>query len=341
MSVQRRDRFVKDSSAPQVVARRVFEVPVSSSSKVAHLDSEYNQRNSWDDQYASTLPLKVKSKPTVYSSGHYVSKPQSHRPGPSRVASGACTQQIKPDSMCYSPVHYDRESEIAARIQDLNIRVPSPNPSSDHTTVITVGESKPKISENRRPPLPARRVSSSVYISPSNPSNSRTASADSYDPTVYRSNESAKPPSFAIARPRPKVFYAGNSGVSSSSSTRDRSPSPARSMEEIDYVRSARSGYGPRPANYVPAPPYKPSHQREHLKSFSTSTLSKPWYHSGSPEDTFASNARDLRQVSARIITDRPVCEKCRCVPIERRQRLCAGCEQELYQMHSNTARLH
>lgn len=343
MSVQRRDRLFKDSSAPQVVARRVFEVPVSSSSKVAHLDSEQNHRNSWEEQYASTLPLKVKPKPTVYSSGHYVSKPQSHRPGFSRAASGACTQQIKPDSMCYNPVHYDRESEIAARIQNMNIRAPSPDPNADYTTVITVGESKPKSSENRRPPPPVRRVSSSVYISPSNPSNSRTASADSYDATVYRSNESAKPPpaSFAIARPRPKVFYAGNSGVSSHSSTRDRSPSPARSMEEIDYVRSARGGYGPRPANYVPAPPYNPSHQREHLKSFSTSTLSKPWYHSGSPEDTFASNARDLRQVSARIITDRPVCEKCRCVPIERRQRLCAGCEQELYQMHSNTARLY
>lgn len=340
MSVQRRDRLVKDSQAPQVVARRVHEVPVHSS-RVAHLDSQYNHRNGWEEQYASTLPLKVKPKPTVYSSGHYVSKPQPHKSGSSRVVSGVCTQQIKPDSMCYSPVHYDRENEIAARIQNFNIRAPSPNPSADYTTVITVGESRPKISENRRPPPPARRVSSSIYISPSNPSNSRTASADSYDATVYKSNESPKPASIAIARPRPKVFYAGNSAVSSQSSTRDRSPSPARSVDELDRVRPARSGYGPRPVNYVPAPPYNPSHQREHLKSFSTSTLSKPWHHSGSPEDSFASNARDLRQISARIITDRPVCEKCRCVPIDRRQRLCAGCEQELYQMHSNSTRFY
>ena len=329
---------MKDSSAPQVVAHRVLEVPVSSS-KVAYLESEHNHRNSWEEQHVSTLPLRVRPKPTVYSSGHYVSKPQPNKSGHSRVASGACTQQIKPEFMCYNPAHYDRESEISARIHNLNISAPSPEPSADHTTVITVGENRPKASENRRPL--ARRVSSSIYISPSNPSNSRTASADSYDATVYRSNDSTKPPSFAIAHPRAKVFYAGNAGVRPHSSARDRSPSPARSMDEIDYVPPARAGYGPRPANYVPPPPYNPSRQREQLKSFSTSTLSKPRCHSGLPEDTFVSNARDLRHVSARIITDRPVCEKCRAVPIERRQRLCAGCVNELHQMHSNTAKLY
>lgn len=338
MSVQRRDRFVKDSQAPQVVARRVHEVPVHSS-KVAHLNSEYNHKNGWEEQCSSTLPSKV--KPTVYSSGHYVSKSQPHKSASSRVASGVCTQQIKPDSMCYSPVHYDRENEIAARMQNCNIRAPSPNPSADYTTVITVGESRPKISENRRPPPPTRRVSSSIYISPSNPSNSRTASVDSCDTTVYRSNGRPDPATIAINRSKPKVFYAGNSVVNSPSSIRDRPSSPARSVDELDYVPPTRSGYGPRPVNYVPAPPYSQSHQREHLKSFSASTLSKPWRYSGSAEDSFASNARDPRQVSARIITDRPVCERCRCVPIERRQRLCAGCEQDLYQMHTNNARLY
>ena len=331
---------MKDSQAPQVVARRVQEVPVHSS-KVAHLNSEYNHKNGWEEQYASTLPLKV--KPTVYSSGHYVSKPQPHKSASSRVASGVCTQQIKPESMCYNPVHYDRENEIAARIQKCNIRASSPDPSADYTTVIAVGESGPKISENRRPPPPpTRRVSSSIYISPSNPSNSRTAAADSYDATVYRSNERPNPATIKMNRSKPKVFYAGNSVVNSQSSTRDRRPpSPARSMDELDSVRPSRSGYGLQPVNNVPAPPYYPSHQREHLKSFSTSTMSKPWRHSGSDEDSFASNARDLRQVSARIITDRPVCEKCRCVPIDRRQRLCAGCEQDVYQMHSNYAGLY
>ena len=329
MSVQRRDRLVKDSQGPHVVARRVHEVPVQSSN-VAHLNSEY--KNSWEEQYASTLPLKV--KPTVYKSGHYVSKPQMHKSASSRVASGVCTQQIKPDSICYSPVHYDRENEIAARIQNCNIRAPSPEPNADYTTIITVGESRPKISDNRRPPPPTRRVSSSVYISPSNSSNSRTSAVDSYDATVYRSNERPNPATVAINRSRPKVFYAGNSEVNSQPSTRDRPPSPARSMDKLDSVRPARSGYGSRPVNYVPAPPYNPSHQREHLKSFSTSTMSKPWHQAGSAEN--------LRELSPRIITDRPVCERCRCVCIDRRQRLCAGCQEELYQMHSNNhARLY
>ena len=339
-SLQQRDRLVKESPAPQVGVFRVIEQPVSSSSRMDQ------GRNYWEEQYAaSTLPLKVKPRPTVYSSGHYVSKAQQDRPDPSRVAREVCTQQIKPDSMCYSLVHYDRENEIAARMQNLNLRSSSVNPSDEHTTVITVGENRPKISENR-PPAAPKSVSSSIYIAPSNPSNlsyrsnSRTVTAASYDPTVYRSSESQNPPTTTAARQRPKVFYAGNSAVSSHSSARDRSPSPAHSVDELDCVPSSRNAFGRRPLNYVPAPPYNPLHQREHLKSYSTSSLSTPWYHS-SPEDSFAINSRDVRQVSTRIITDRPVCEKCRCVPIERRQRLCAGCEQELYQMHSNTARLY
>lgn len=340
MSVQRRDPLVRDSLAPQVTARRVQEVPVSSG-EGSYLDSKYNHRDNWEERYATSLPLKVKPKPTVYSSGHYVSKPQANKHGSSRVAPGVCSQQIKPDSMCYNPVHYERESEIAARIQNINIRAPSPEPSTDHTKVITVGENRTKSSENRRPPPLARRVSSSIYISPSNPSNSKTTSTDSYDARVYRSSESPKAPSITISRPRPKVFYAGNSALNSHSTTRDRSPSPARSVDELDCTRQARSGYGPRPVHYMPAPPYKPSHQREHLKSFSTSTMSRPWYHTDSTDDSCTNTSRDLRQVSARIITDRPVCERCRCVPINRRQRNCAGCDQELYQIHSNTARLY
>ena len=301
-------------------------------------------KNYWEEQYAaSTLPLKVKPKPTVYSSGHYVSKAQQDKPGPSRVVPGVCTQQIKPDSMCYSPVHYDRENEIAARMHNLNLCSSSPKPNEHHATVINMGESRPTISENchSRPPAAPRQVSSSIYISPSNPSNlpnSRTSSGPSYDPTVYKSGEPQNQPTITAVRPRPKVFYAGNSAVSSHSSARYRSPSPARSVDEL--VPSTRGVYGSRPPTYVPAPQYNPLHQREHLKSYSTSSLSKTWYHS-SPEDSFGTNSRNAQQVSARVVTDRPVCERCQYVPIARQQRLCSGCEQELYQMHSNTANLY
>ena len=339
-SLQRRDRPVRERHVPQVGMHRVVEVPVSSSNHGAQ------GNNFWEEPYAaSTLPLKVKPKPTVYSSGHYVSKGQQDRSGPTREVPGVCTQQIKPDSMCYSPAHYDRENEIAARMQNLNIGTSTPKPSEDRTTVITVGE---KIPENRhsRPPTVTRRFSSSIYISPSNqsnsshqsnqsnspqqsnPSNSRTqVSTGSYDPTVYRSSETRNPPTLTPIITRPKVYYAGNSALSSHSSARDRSPSPARSVD----------GHGMRPPNYVPAPPYNAMHQREHLKSFSTSSLSKPSY-PRSLDDFFTSNSRDARQAPARIITDRAVCERCRGVPIERRQRLCAGCQDELYERHSTTA---
>lgn len=335
-SLQRRDCFVNQSPASQVGVHRVIEVPVASSSHGAQ------GRNHLEEQYAaSTLPLKVKPKPTVYSSGHYVSKAQQDKPGPSRVVPGVCTQQIKPDSMCYNPVHYDRENEIAARMYNLNVRSSSPTANEDYTTTITVSENRPNISENSRPPAAPRRVASAIYISPSNSSNCRTVPATSYGPTVYRSSGTQKPSTITAVRPRTKVFYAGNSAVNSHSSARDRPPSPACSVDELDYVHPTRDAYGPRAPNYVPAPPYNSHHQREHLKSYSTSSMSNwAWYHSA-PEDSFASNSRDVRQVPAHI-TDRPVCEKCRCVPIGRRQRLCAGCEQELHQMHSaNTARLY
>ena len=333
---------------------RVVEVPVSSSNHGAQ------GKNFWDEQYASsTLPLKIKPKPTVYSSGHYVSsKGQQDKCGTRREVPGVCTQQIKPDSMCYSPVHYDRENEIAARMQNFNISTSTPNPSEDRTTVITVGE---KIGENRhsRPPTVTRRVSSSIYIPPSNqsnsshqsnqsnslqqsnqsnssqqsnPPNSRTVPSAAYDRTVYtsRSSETRNPPTLTAIRTRPKVYYAGNSALSSNPSARDRSPSPARSVD----------GRGMRSPNYVPAPPYNAMHQREYLKSYSTSSLSKPTYQR-SPDDFFTSNSRDVRQVTSRIITDRAVCEHCRGVPIERRQRLCAGCQDELYKRHSTTAGLY
>lgn len=304
-------------------------------------------KNVWEEHYAaSTLPLKVKPNPTVYSSRHYVSKGQQDRSGPTREVPRVCTQQIKPDSMCYSPTHYDRENEIAARMPNLNIGTSTPKPSEDRTTVITVGE---KIAENRhsRPSTVTRRVSSSIYISPSNqsnsshqlnqsnssqqsnPSNSRTQLyAGSYDPTVYRSSETRNSPTLTPIPTKPKVYYAGNSALSSHSSSRDRSPSPARSVD----------GHGMRSLNYVPAPPYNPMHQREHLKSYSASSFSNPSY-PRSRDDFFTSNSRrDARQVSARIITDRAVCECCRGVPIERRQRYCAGCQDELWERHSTTA---
>ena len=341
MSVQRRDRPAREYSSAQVTARSVQEVPVSSGNG-SYVDSRFNRKDNWEERNANSLPLKT--KPTVYSSGHYVSKPQGNKTGSSGMGPGVCSQQIKPDYLCYNPVHYEREreSEIAARIQNVDICAPSPEPRTDHTKVIPVGVNRTRTSENRRPPPPTRRVSSSIYISPSNPSNLRASTVDTYDPKTYRSSDSPKaPPNISISRPRHKVSYVGNLAQNSRPTTRNRSPSPARSADGMDSDYRARGSYGPRPTQYVPAPPYNPPHQREHLKSYSTSSLSRPWFQSGSTDDSYTNTSRDLRQVPARIITDRPVCEKCRCVPIGRRQRLCAGCEQELYQIHSNAARLY
>lgn len=327
-SVQPRDR------SPHFGVQRIVDVPVSTSNHGTQ------SKNYWEEQYGvSTLPLKVKHKPTVYSSGHYVTKTQQDKSGPMRGVSGICTQQIKPDSMCYSPVHYDRESEITARIKNLSPYSTAPNPKEDNNTVISVGDNRPKMSENHQSRLPAatRRVPNSIFISPSNSSNSsyqaksipqsRPVHSASYDPTVYKSRVSQNQPQVTAFQPKPKVYYAGNMALSS----RDRSPSPARSVDCLDFVSSSHGSLKQGPPNYVPAPPYSSFLQREHFKSHSASSL---------PEDPFASNTRGVRQVSARIISDRPVCEKCKCVAIDRRQRFCAGCEQEVYRTHLTTSDL-
>ena len=261
---------------------------------------------------------------------------------------GVCTQQIKPDSMCYSPVHHDRESELAARIQNLNFGASSPNQAQ--TTVFTVGDYRPKViaSHHSRPPPPPRPMSgTTMYISPSSEDSRTLCSAQSYEPTVYSSSGSQSSVGAATSRSRPKVFYQGNSAANPVPSVRDRSPSPARSIDGLQSVHSyqataprALKVHDRRPPQYLPAPPYNALHQHEFLKRRSTSSLSEPWYQS-SDEERFGSNAHDLRQVMKRTVADRPVCEWCQYMPIERRQRLCAACEDKLHQKHLNTAGLY
>ena len=292
----------------------------------------------WEDQCGvSTLPLKTKPRTTVYSSGHYVSKPQLDKSGLTRELAGTCTQQIKPDSMCYSPAHYDRQNQIAAGIKGLDLHSTAQLPQENHTVVRSVAGNRTKMSENHnsRPPAPTRQIANSVYIPQSNSSStspqadsmsqSRIVPTSSYDPTIYRSSDSRNVTQVVSSRPSSKVYYAGNMALAS----RDRSPSPARAANELDFGPSSRGYVECRPPNYVPAPPYN---SRHNLKSHSTSCL---------PEDRFGSNSYGARPMNGRVIRDRPVCEKCQSVPIDRRQRFCAGCDQEVYRTHSTTSRFY
>ena len=306
------------------------ELPVTTANQLTQ------SKKYWEDQYGvSTLPLKTKPRSTVYSSGHYVSKPQLEKSGLSRELAGVCTQQIKPDSMCYSPAHYDRQNDIAARIKGLDLHSTAPLPQENHAVVRSVAENRAKMSENpnSRPSAPTRRIATSVYIPQSNSSSasqqansmshSRIVPTSSYDPTIYRSSDCRNGTQLVASRSSPKVYYAGNMALES----RDRPVSPARSANEVDF--GGRGYVERRPPNYVPAPPYNSHH---HLKSHSTSCL---------PEDRFGSNSHGARPMNGRVIIDRPVCEKCQSVPIDRRQRFCAGCDQEVYRTHSTTTKFY
>lgn len=166
---------------------------------------ESYRENYWDGQYAGALPLDATPQPSVYTKAQYPGRPQPVTPRFNRVTPGAYTQNSE-------------EDEVAARIQNLNLRA-GPNQSENFTT----GERRHSRSTlPQRGVSPPKEVSRSIDNSPSHPSNSRAVSAASYNSMVYRSK--SQKPHNVTTRPR--------SATLSFPSTRNRYPSRTWSMDE-------------------------------------------------------------------------------------------------------------
>ena len=175
--------------------------------------SERYHEDHSEEQYPSALPLETKPQASVYTKrGQYTRRTEPEIPKFNRVVPGACTENIK-------------EDEIAARIQNLNLRS-GPNQSDKFTTVESSWHSRSTL-----PPWsvsPPKEVSRSIYNPPSQPSSSRAAGAASYNSMVYTSK--SQKPHNVTTRPR--------SAAMSFPSTRNRNPSRTWSMDKAEVSDS-------------------------------------------------------------------------------------------------------
>ncbi|KAK3722064.1 hypothetical protein QZH41_007365 [Actinostola sp. cb2023] len=281
--------------------------------------------------YSSVATLPV--KPKRNSSNHYMNKISPSRIN-ERTSDSVCTQKIKPDSMCYNPIHYDN---ITARMQGIHV-----SPSNGYIERRQSDQYLPDAPVPRNPDRlsvydnviveppkrsPERRVSSTkIYLQP--PRND-IRSSKTYDPSRYASQEQEQ---FR----QPKVFYQGATDACGSREQSMRSKS--YDGIEMSSFSAGRLPYNATPPNYRPSPPSYKSVQQSKGILHNSMVSTKPWYQESAsvysePLDT-SSSPSNLRAISARMIPDKLVCERCCQVPISRQQRICAGCEEETYRRH-------
>lgn len=265
----------------------------------------------------ATLPAKPK-----HNSGHYSGRLSSSYVS-DRTADGICTQKIKPDSLCYNPNHYDN---MAGKMQGLNIRQSNGDVDwrrSDHFNPSRNSDRRSLYDNVIEPDIPKRaperQVSSTkIYLQPTK----TDRVSRSYDPSRYSSQE-------PDLLKQPKVYYQG------------ASDSREQSLRSRSYPHSIESSfsrvpYNTAPANHRPSPPSYNSYQQT-KSMIHDAVTSTPWYQEDSYSEQFfdsASSPSNLRAISAKMIPDKLVCERCCQVPISRQQRICAGCEQETYERH-------
>lgn len=264
----------------------------------------------------ATLPVKPKRN----SSNHYINRTTAPYVN-DRGSEGVCTQKIKPDSMCYNPNHYE---DVASRIQGLSLQ---PNGdverrrSGNYPEVVRNGDRRSvydNVIETDPPKSTERRVSvAKVYLQPSTQRVSK-----SYDPSLYMNGEQDQ-------LRQPKVYYQG---------ALDSREQKAKSYGDgIDATYPyPQIPYNAMPPNYRPAPPSYQSYQQAKGTLHNSLGTARPWYQEDSFSEQYssASSPSNLRAISAKMIPDKLVCEKCCQVPISRTQRICGGCEQETFRRH-------
>ena len=120
-------------------------------------------------------------------------------------------------------------------MQNLQLHEPSMNHSKNPTTSNTP-QSRPPLPQGGVSPPKRATPTAPNYVSPSTSLSSRTASAASYNPMVYRMRET-KPPNVTAAHPRSQTsFYSKSSAARYHSSPPNRFLSSTRSMEEVQQL---------------------------------------------------------------------------------------------------------
>lgn len=240
-----------------------------------------------------------------------------------RTVDDVCTQKIKPDSLCYNPNHYD---DVRDRMQALNIRQTNgeiERRRSEHFDASSRSANRRSLYDNvmdQDTPSrsPERQISSTkIYLQPSKREGDRVAR--SYDPTRYASYE-------ADQVRQPKVYYQGASDT--------REPS----LRSKSYANGMESAFTRVPFNMATSynRPSPPSYQQTKGSVHNSTVTSTPWYQDDSYSEQLdhSSSPSNLRAISAKMIPDKLVCERCCQIPVSRHQKICSVCEQATYQRH-------
>ena len=335
--------------------------------------------NSQTSQF-STLPSKAR----VYNAKPHYSKNHSTAPASCRDGGSVCSQQIKPDALCYSPVHYDRtrDAELASKMRDVSL-----HPPVNTTRVFPVQDDRSsttsQTSQWNDPNRTSQVATKMIYVSaPKQTINVRPAVSQPYDSRRYTDTEiNLREPS---AQSHIQRYQAVKRGSYYDNLNDAYSESLGSSTDSLESPRSAPSAPAQSHDQRLPSYREPPSYQKHQLRDaiqqsrdpnqqlrdanphccdpnqqlrspnqqlrypnqplrdpssksisnhISGPNMSRPWMQNSYPDQSSGhrrGNSDKLRQISARINSERQLCACCQGVPVDRRQVHCAACQASI-----------
>lgn len=238
-----------------------------------------------------------------------------------------CSQKIKPDMLCYSPVHYGKPDGLSSDFERLKVN----REDSRQDRIPTVTHVSTSFIPLKSLPFERTLSTSAAYRSP----NSRTALNDARRFSIYDNMP-------------PRDDYRKTPAVPP---RRTASPSPScpantsliRVFNQENEERARSTDTPP----YVDPPPY---HRTRTYQSTTTSenqpsTLLQR-FNVPSPSKSLESVGLpdDIRRINEELLAARPLCQRCHGVPVEKSKTMCTPCQaldSMLHDLNGDTAALY
>lgn len=235
-----------------------------------------------------------------------------------------CSQKIKPDSLCYSPVHYGKANGLSADLE--RMKIGKQDSARDRKSTVT--HVSTSFVPMKRLPIEHTLLSSTAYLTP----NSRTSLNDARRCSIYDN----LPPSDELRRP--------SSAVPMRSSVSSAHPTKSFRFSRQEDEGHRKSFIAPA---YVDPPPYDRSRTFQNAMS----PVKQPellFQRFNVPPASWTSETvglpDDIRRVNDEVRAARRLCQKCRGTFVEKNANLCAPCcalDSMLNNLHDNTAVLY
>lgn len=234
-----------------------------------------------------------------------------------------CSQKIKPEILCYSPVHYSKPNGLSGDFERLKVSK-EPSPRDRNPTVTHVSTSFIPV---KSLPIEQTLLTSSAYLSP----NSRTSLKDIRRCSIYdnmppsddRRSTSAIPPRSLVSSSYP-------------------------SNPTVKYVSSNQDSDERRKSWHIPAyvdpPPYdrsRTSQSAANAKNQPGTLLQRFNVPASSRYSETTRLPDDVRRINENVGTSRPRCQRCHQTYVERNAMFCAPCQaldSMLYDLNDETA---